>query len=49
MGGLQELPAAALDSQVDVGQGVEGLLALAGRLPPLYRHQDVFRVAEGGK
>ena len=28
--------------------GIEGLLALAGWLPRLYRCQDVYCVAEGG-
>ena len=49
MEGSRELPAAAYDPLVDVGQGVEGRLALAGRLPPQYTHLDVGYVAEGGK
>ena len=35
--------------KVDMDLGVEGLLALAGRLPPGYRRQDACCVAEGGK
>ena len=31
------------------GLGIEGLLALAGWLPRLYRCQDVYSVAEEGK
>ena len=46
--GLQELPAAAQDSQDWAGQGVEGLLALAGRLPRLCIHQGVSHAAEEG-
>ena len=46
--GLQKLPAAAQDSQEWAGQGVEGLLALAGRLPRLYTHQGVSHAAEEG-
>ena len=48
VGGLQGLPAAAWDSQVEVRQGVEGLLALVGMLLPLYKHQGVSHAAEGG-
>ena len=33
----------------DEDQGVEGLLARAGRLPPGCIHQDVCCVAEGGR
>ena len=36
--GLRELPAAASDSLADGGQGVEGLLAQAGRLLHRCKH-----------
>ena len=47
--GLWELPAAAWDSLGDEDQGVEGLLARAGRLLPRCIHQDVCCVAKGGR
>ena len=40
--------AAAQDSQDWAGQGVEGLLALAGWLPRLCIHQGVSHAAEAG-
>ena len=46
--GSQKLPAAAQHSQEWAGQGVEGLLALAGQLPRLYTHQGVSHAAEEG-